>query len=438
MKILEEAIPVKNSVPVTATLKFTRHGPVLFEDTTNHKAYALRAAYLEFPGTAVYLASLRVDQAQNWDQFVDAMEHHYCPSENMVYADVNGNIGWFGGSIQPIRPNWNGLLPVPGNGEYEWQGFLPTKLLPRILNPPAGFFGTANQYNVPPGYPFTFLSAHEWTDPFRFERIEEFLSSGHNFQLTDSEKLQADELSLPAQQLVPLLTRLTSTDPAVSAALAQLRNWNYVLSKDSVPATIYELWVNQLNPNVVALYVPAAARSVFGSLTLTTLIQLVSSPDNAFGPSPVAGRDAVLLQTLAQALAQATALLGSDMSKWQWGNLHHETLYHGLSAADPAMAALLNVGPLPTGGDGYTVHNTGYRLSDFDQNTGSSYREVMDLSNWDNSITINNPGQSGNPYSLHYRDLFPIWSAVQYVPMSFSRGEVDRNTEETIVLQPKQ
>jgi penicillin amidase len=438
MKVINETINVKGTVPVTSTLKFTRHGPVLFEDITNHKAYALRAAYLEHPGTAVYLAALRVDQAQNWQEFVRAMEYHYCPSENMVYADVKGNIGWFGGSIQAIRPNWNGLLPVSGNGSYEWQGFLPTSLLPRILNPPQGFFASANQYNVPPGYPFTFLSAHEWTDPFRFNRIMEVLSSGGNFGLTASENLQYDELSLPAQQLVPLLKGLTSPDPNVTAALGILQNWNFVLSKDSVAATIYELWVNALNPNVVAVYVPASVRSIFGSLVLTKLVELVSSPDSAFGANPIAGRNAVLLTSLSQAVAQAQTLLGSDMSKWQWGKLHNETLYHVLSGAvNPATRAILNVGPLPMGGDGYTVHNTGYNLSNFDQNTGSSYREIMDLNNWDNSLTVNNPGQSGDQYSAHYKDLFPLWAQGQYVPMLFSKQEIEKNAEETFFLLTK-
>jgi penicillin amidase len=438
MKAIEETISVKKAAPVTVTLKFTRHGPVLFEDTTHHKAYALRAAYLEFPGTAAYLASLRINQAQNWQEFVAAMEHHYCPSENMVYADVDGNIGWFGGSIQPIRPNWNGLLPVPGNGDYEWQGFLSPSLLPRILNPKEGFFASANQFNLPPDYPHISVSAHEWTDPFRFNRIEDFLGAGRNLTIADSERLQYDEVSLPAKQLVPLLARLSSSDPDVTAALGQLRNWNYVLSKDSVPAAIYELWVNMLNPNVVALYVPIAARPVFGTLALTKLIQIVSSPDIAFGSNPIAGRNAVLVQSLAQAVARAKTLLGSDMTKWQWGNLHHETLFHGLSpAVNSATQALLNVGPLPTGGDGYTVHNTGYQLSDFNQNTGSSYREVMDLGHWDNSVTINSPGQSGDPNSPHYRDLFPFWSSGRYVPMLFSREEIKKQTEKIFILRPK-
>jgi len=437
MRIVVETIPVRGSSPVTVSLKFTRHGPVIYEDMAHQKAYALRAAYLEHEGTAAYLASLRVDQARNWDEFVAGMERHYTPSENMVYADVDGNIGWFGCSIAPIRPNWNGLLPVPGNGDYEWAGFLDTRLLPRILNPEEGFFASANQYNIPDDYPYTNISAHEWTDPYRFNRIVEVLQSGSGFTVADSERLQYDELSLPARELAPLLVGLGASDPDVEAARRMLVDWDYVLSKESVAAAIFELWVTQLHRNVFALYVPPEARGVFGSGNRTLLISLVTSPDEAFGSDPIAGRNAVLMQSLAETVDALRLRLGPDISGWQWGNLHHMTYEHQLSpAVSPQKQAILNVGPLPMGGDGFTVHNTGYRQSDFNQNTGASYREVADLANWDRSVTLNSPGQSGDPYSSHYRDLFPLWAEGRFVPMLFSRDRVMQAAEQIFVLRP--
>jgi penicillin amidase len=439
MKIINETFAVKGKSPVTAQLKFTRHGPVIYQDPAHNKAYALRAAYLEHEGTAAYLASLRIDQAKNWAQFVKAMEKHYCPSENMVYADSKGNIGWFGGSIAPIRPNWNGLLPVPGNGDYEWAGFLSTSKLPRIFNPEEGFFASANQFNVPPGYPYIQYSAHEWTDPYRFNRIEEVLGSGSGFTVEDSEKLQYDDFSLPAKELVPLLEGLSSVDPDVQAALNSLLNWDYELSKESVPASIFELWVQQLKTNVRNLYVPAAARSTFGTLGQTVLFQLLSSPDSAFGTDPIAGRNAILIQSLAEAVnrLKTTYFSGLDMSQWKWGDLHYMKYVHALSSVvDPSTQALLNVGPLPQSGDGYCVHNTGYS-SDFNQNTGSSYKEVMDFKNFDNSEGLNSPGQSGDPNSVHYQDLFPLWDEGTFVPLYFSVDEILRSTEDILILQPK-
>jgi len=437
MRLVPETIPVKNAAPATVTLKFTRHGPVLSEDPAHHKAYALRAAYLEHEGTAPYLASLGIDQARNWDEFVQAMEEHYTPSENMAYADVDGNIGWFGCSIAPVRPNWNGLLPVPGNGDFEWQGFLDTKLLPRLLNPSSGFFASANQYNVPDGYPHTSISAHEWVPPFRLNRILEVLRQGTRLSIGDSTKLQYDELSLPARLIVPLVTRLDSSDPDVASALTELQRWDYLLSKDSVAATIYELWITQLHRDVFALYVPPNARSIFGPGDRMRLVQLVTSPDKSFGPDPIAGRDSLLLQALSKALTTLKGRLGTDVTAWQWGKLHHMTYEHDL-AVDAAKKTVLDVGPLAVGGDGYTVRNTGYRESDFNQNTGASYREVMDLSDWDRSLTLNSPGQSGDPNSPHYRDLFQLWAEGNFVPMLFSRQKALDAAEHIYELHPRE
>ncbi len=438
MKIIEEAFNVKGKNPVTAQLKFTRHGPVIYEDPAHNKAYAIRAVYLEHPGTAVYLASLRVDQARHWHDFLQAMYYHYCPSENMVYADVNGNIGWFGGSLAPIRPNWSGLLPVPGNGDYEWQGFLSTKELPNALNPEQGFFASANQFNVPPEYPHIGLSAHEWTDDYRFDRIVEVLSSGKGFTAKDSERLQYDDLSLAAEQLVPLLRGLSSPDSDITRALNYLLNWDYVLSKDSVPGSIYELWVQQLKTNVRNLYVPTPARSTFGTLSQTALFKLLSSPDSAFGPDPIAGRNALLVQSLGEAVGRlkTTYFPGKDMSEWKWGNLHFMKYVHALSpAVDPSTQDLLNVGPLPQSGDSYTVHNTGYS-SNFNQSSGASYREIIDLKNFDNSVGLNSPGQSGDPKSSHYEDLFPLWNEGNFVPLYYSFEKILSVTEDIVILQP--
>jgi penicillin G amidase len=438
MKILDETFNVKGKAPVTAQLKFTRHGPVIYQDPAHNKAYALRAIYLEHEGTAVYLASLRVDQARNWHEFLKAMYYHYCPSENMVYADVEGNIGWFGGSLAPIRPNWNGLLPVPGNGDFEWNGFLSTKKLPTVFNPDQGFFASANQCNVPPGYPYIGISAHEWTDDYRFDRITEVLSAGKSFTVEDSKKLQYDDLSLPAEQLVPLLQGLGSTNPDITKALGYLLNWNYILSKNSVPATLFELWVQQLKTNVRNLYVPASARTTFGTLSQTALFKLLSSPDSAFGQDPIAGRNDLLIQSLGEAVnrLKTTYFPSKDMSLWKWGDLHFMKYFHALSpVVDPSTQSLLNVGPLPQSGDSYTVHNTGYG-SDFNQNTGASYREIIDLRHFDNSVGLNSPGQSGDPKSTHYEDLFPLWDEGKFVPFYYGFDKILGFTEDILILRP--
>lgn len=438
MRTVSETIPVRDGSPVSTELRFTRHGPVLYEDIVNHKAYALRAAYLEFPGTAAYLASLRVDQAQNWTEFTAAMERHFTPSENMVYADVDGNIGWFGGSIQPIRANWNGQLPVPGDGRYEWNGYLAPLNLPRILNPSQGFYASANEFNIPAGYPYLSISdPGDWADPSRVRRIKEVLQSSVRHSVQDSMRLQYDEQSLPARELVPLLAGLTSSNAQVNAAIQALTGWNQVVSADSIAATVFELWQPLVISRVSDLYVPASGRSVFGNLNRRLVVRYLTAPDGTFGSDPVAARNALLLDTLAAATTQATTLLGADMTKWQWGSLHHMQFVHALSPALPhETAQLFDTVRVPLGGDGNTVHATSYRTSDFRQTGGASYRQVIDVGAWDNSMTLNTPGQSGDPRSSHYRDLLPFWASGTFIPMSYSLEKVKSVTESVLILKP--
>lgn len=431
MKLVEETFQVKGESPVNAQLKFTRHGPVIYEDPAHRKAYALRAVYLEHEGTAAYLGALRINQARNWDEFLMAMDRHYCPSLNMVYADVEGNIGWMGGSIAPIRPNWTGLLPVPGNGDYEWAGYLDTRKLPRVLNPPEGFFASANQYNLPEGYAYADVSNREWTDPFRYDRIMEVLGSGRRITVGDSMRLQLDEMSLPARELVPLLGSLRSEDLDTNAALKLLRGWDYVLSRTSAAAAVYEFWISRLHENVFQLYVPASAKRLFGEGNRRVLIRLLYNPDGAFGQDPI------LMKSLEEAVTALKGKLGPDMSKWEWGALHHIAYDHMLSGAvDETNRKLINVTSFPRGGDVYTVNNTRYRSSDYRQDWGASYRQVIDLGDWDRSVAINTPGQSGDPKTNHYRDLFPLWADGKYFPLFYSRSKIESVTEEVLILQP--
>jgi penicillin amidase len=438
MKVIEEVFSVRGGDTARALLKFTRHGPVLYEDAENRKAYALRATWLEHEGTAAYLGSLRINQAQNWQGFLDAMSRHYNPSLNMVYADTAGNIGWFGGSLAPKRPNWNGLLPVPGDGKYEWSGYLEPGMLPSVYNPKEGFFATANQFNLPEDYPYAHVSGHEWSDPFRYDRVWEVLRSGRRFTIGDTMQLQLDELSLPARGLVPLLRALSSPSPEVDSALKLLRGWDYVLSRESTAAAIYELWVQRLHENVFNLYLPAGARPIFGTGSRRVLLRLLYSPDGAFGADPLSGRDALLLKSLEEAATALREKLGPDMGRWKWGDLHHAAYESMLSAAaDAPTRRLLDTVSVQRGGDGYTVNNTGFRTSDYRQTGGASYRQVIDLGDFDNSVAINTPGQSGNPGSPHYKDLFSLWAEGKYFPLFFSRDRIEGVTEEVLTLQPK-
>lgn len=440
MRVVKEAVTVRGQAePVATELRFTRHGPVVQVDTARGKAYAVRAAYLEFPGTAAYLASLRLNQAANWTEFTEGMARHFTPGENMVYADVDGNIGWFGGALAPIRPraDWSGMLPVPGDGRYEWAGYLPGSLLPRVLNPQQGFFATANEFNVPADYAYRSMSANAWAEPYRFQRASEVLAASSGHTVADSARLQFDELSIPARTLGPLLAGLTSTDPEVNEALLMLRGWNHAVSVDSAAATIHELWMPRLQARVSELMVPAAGRSLFGSLSRPVVLAKLAAPDATFGADAAAGRDAVLLDTLKASLEELKRLRGWDKSAWQWGQLHHIQFEHELTPfLTEAQAAPLATPRYPVGGDNDTLHRASYRTSDFRVTSGASYRQVIDLADWDNSLAINVPGQSADPQSPYYKNLIEAWAKGEYFPMAFSRAKVDAQRADSLTLRP--
>lgn len=434
MRVVRDTIPVKGEAPVPVDLKYTRHGPVLAEDPAHHKAYALRAAWMDV-GAAPYLASLRMDQAESWEEFREACSYSRIPSENMVWADVKGNIGYQAVGVAPLRPNWSGLVPVPGDGRYEWAGYLPIKALPHALDPAKGYIATANNYLFPPGYAYPEAIHYTWTDPYRASRISAVLGSGALFTVADMVRLQNDVTSIPARSLVPLLRDVPIDDATAAKARDLLIHWNGVLDADSVAAGVYEMWMRRLLPNLRDLVVPKAAQP-FLTLSLKKAIDWLNAPDGRFGADPIAGRNELLVRSLDEAVADLTKKLGPDMSRWQWGQdaYHHALIRHPLDeVVNAAMRAKLDVGPYPRGGDGYTIDATG---GGDNQVSGGSMKIVADTENWDDSLGLNNPGQSGDPGSPHYRDLFELWARGRYFPIFFSRAKVESVAEARITLTP--
>jgi penicillin amidase len=436
MRVVKDTIRVKGEAsPVAVDLKFTRHGPVLSADPAHHKAYALRAAWME-PGSAPYLASLRMDQAKTWEEFVEACTYSRIPSENMVWADRAGNIGYQAVAITPLRPNWSGLVPVPGDGRYEWNGYLPINALPHVVNPEKGYFATANNYLFPRDYQYKEALHYTGADPFRASRIGEVLGSAQLHTVADMMRLQNDNVSLPARSLVPLLRDVAAAGDALKARDLLLA-WNFSVDADSVAAGVYEMWQRRLSANIRTLVVPKEAQSFIGQPSMKRVIDWLNAPDGRFGADPVKGRDELLSRSLAEAVAELTKKLGPEIGAWRWGQekYHHALIRHPLEAvAPPDLRAKLNVGPYPRGGDSYTVSATGNADN---QTSGGSLKIIADTENWDNSVGLNNPGQSGDPSSPHYRDLFEIWSRGKYFPISYSRSKVESVTEERQLLSPR-
>ncbi|MEP6801214.1 MAG: penicillin acylase family protein [Acidobacteriota bacterium] len=440
-RVLREEIRVRDAAAVQAELSFARHGPVIFVDREKNRAYGVRSAWLE-AGMSPYFGSVDTMRAKTFERFRRSMAHWGAPTENQVYADVRGNIGWVAGGLAPRRPNWDGLLPVPGDGRYEWAGFWRGDQLPFAFNPESGFIATANQMNLPPGYPREERRlGFEWGNPSRYERLVEVLSALHRVSIADSLRLQNDLFSIPARRLVALLAPLSAPDTTTAAALEMLKGWDFVERGTAAAPALFEVWVSRhLGKAFREAVVPPAASQAIAAIDFAVLLEGLESPGSVLENDPAAAarkRDDLMLSTLRAAWTDMETLEGPDPTTWKWDRLHHNLLQHPFSAiVGAAQRAKINVGPLPRGGGPHTPNVSSYRPADFRQTSGASVRLVIDVGRWDESRAINYPGQSGDPDSPHYRDLAPSWLAGESFPLLYSRRAIERSAERRIVLVP--
>jgi penicillin amidase len=385
LRVIREEIKVKGEAPRAVDIRISRHGPVFYIDQRSRKAYALRSIFTE-PGTAPYLANLRLGQSKSCKEFLDQAMYWKAPSENLICGDVDGNIGFQASALTPNRKGWMGRLPVPGTGQYEWDGFRAD--LPREYNPARGFVATANHNIHPKGFspPVMFKTTN--TVPYeRITRIHQVLTPGQKHSLEDSKALQHDVHSLRGGLDQRAFKGWTARDQMVERARAMVADWDLKLTPDSVPAAIYVTWRRF-----------ETQRTQDGSTAPLT-------------PALVEGQ-------LQQAIFRLTKEHGADWRQWRYGRVHVQAFPH------PVLAAY----DLPTverrGGNGAVAAD------------GASYREIIDVGNWDNSLTINTPGQSGQPESKFYGNLLPLWANDEYFPMLFSRAAVDGKAAHRLKLTP--
>lgn len=436
MDILVEKIEVKGAPAREVRLAFTRHGPVLYEDKANRRIWVLRAAWLD-EGMAPYFGSMEYMRASNWDQFRAAMNRWGAPGENQVYADTDGNIGWIPGGLTPIRPNWDGLMPVPGDGRYEWNGYRNMDELPFAYNPEAGYIATANQNTIPPEHPaFKKGIGYEWNDTTRARRLQSLLSKSSPFSVADSLAWQNDTVSSEALRLLGLLHGLRSPDQRTQQALTLLQQWDGNIRADSAATAIFEVWLSEPLPlATIGAVLPESQASLIAAGSREHVIEILENPQQWMKPQQ---RDGILLHSLEQALDILDERLGSDMNLWRWGQLHVAEFIHPLSAiVDDTMKRRLDVGNWPMNGDDATLMMAWYGEKDFHLAGGASFRMVLDVGNWDSSMAINVPGQSGDLDSPHYRDLVSLWLKGEYFPLLYSRAAVEAATETRFSLKPR-
>jgi len=417
-----DTVRVKGESPRVMVLQFTAHGPIVSIDSVRRRAFAIRSVHSE-PGTASYLGSLAMDRARNWRQFEAAMTRWLMPSENMIYADVSGNIGWIAAGLMPKR-SWSGLLPVPGDGSREWKGFVPGLQLPRSFNPTSNFINTSNDNILPLGY--TTPISYEWATRYRADRVREVLQGTSRFSVADFGALQHDDMSLLAAALVPQLRTAVERgggEPRPDAAT--LITWNLRMSRDQIAPTVFSAWAPALYRRAMVRET-AALGAVAALLAQRPSYSWLESYLQRHAGTPAT--DSMLLTALDEAVAEVTRRFGADRSAWRWGVVHTASFRHPLTAA-------YDLTPASRSGDGNTVNATGG--ANFRQTAGASFREVIDLADFDRSIVTNVPGQSGDPRSPHYADLLPLWASDTYFPLVYSRARVEAETERVTWMVPK-
>jgi len=429
---VEETIAIRGSASRTLRLRYSVHGPVLLHDPARRRATALASVKM-MPGAMEGFAMIAINLARDWVGLKEAFKLHPSPT-NFHYADIDGNHGWQVIGAAPVRGGGHdGLMPVPGDGRYDWTGRFGAETLPRDYNPAKGWFATANQNNLPADYPVPL--AFSFREPYRYERIVEVLEKQPRHSIADSAELQQDVMSTPALQLVALLPATPSA--AGKPAADMLRGWDGRLGVDSAEAALFEILWADLGKRVLDSIVPAQARELVPSIAAGELIRLLRAPDARFGADRGATRDRLFDEALAAAWSEARRLMGNDPAGWRWGALHRVRIAHPLARIPAIAAAFPPIEGGQSAGDNYTVNarwvaaSQGYRLSG-----GASYLQVIDVGDWDNSLYLNLPGQSADPQSPHYRDHYAPWIAGDMQKLPFSRAAVDAQARSRTVLTP--
>ncbi len=411
-RIRKETIRVKGQDPVTILVRETVYGPVISDvvKAPGEKPLALRWISLD-PGDTTLEAFLRIDQARDWKSFNEALAYYVAPSQNFVYADVEGNIGYLAPGKIPIRkPGHSGAYPVVGTGEWDWQGFIPFDELPRTLNPPQGYVVTANNKVTPKAYPYTITV--DWADPYRARRITELITAKPKLDVEDMARIQADEVSLLFRDFRPVIALLQPKSEAGKKWKQRLLAWEGREDIRSEEATVFEAWYTELTR------LPAKEVGQAHWDQPRYLLKAMREGDLACGGS--------CLGFASQALDRVVERLGEVKP---WGQVHQAVFVHFVMSKDDRVRRIFER-KIAHGGDRFTVNVGPYRAADFRMAWGPSYREIVDLSALEKSRFIHPMGQSGNVMSPNYDDLLPLWAQNRYLPMR--RGE----TKARLVLEP--
>ncbi len=455
--VMREEIRVKGRrAPHIEEIVITRHGPIVnrvIPVSDGTPPLALR--WTGYEPSKISRAINLINRARNWNEFSGAVRDWTAPSQNMVYADRAGNIGYYQPGLIPIRAKGMGLTPAPGwTGEYEWTGWIPHEELPHAFNPPEHLIASANNQVVGNNYPY-FLTL-DYSNGYRAARITALLCEKEKLSPDDFARIQRDFYCAPAKKFVAHLRDLKPRDPFERRALDELRSWDYNLTADSVAGGVYKtieyfalrrVFGDKLGEGLVDYYIGVGVHpllapiSLYYDRSLVRLEQILQDEHSPWYKDVVTGqartREDVLVLALGDAVAALRKQYGDDAGKWTWGNLHRLEFKHTLGGVKP-LNLLFNRPSLSMGGDGSTVWQVAYvpQFPIKQLHFVPSWRQIIDLADWDNSRAINLPGQSGHPASKHYDDMIGPWSRDEYHRLWWSRSQVEQHAEKRLVLEP--
>jgi penicillin amidase len=447
--VIEEVIPVKGKAqPHLEKVIVTRHGPII-SDVVGQPNLRLAVRSMALRPSPSLTGWLNLNKAGNWDEFVLAMRQIEAPQLSVSYADIEGNIGYWMTGRAPIRAKGDGRTPAPGwDGEYEWVGEIPFEEMPHALNPQQGFIVHTNNKIVGEDYPY--YLGNVWMNGSRARRIEAVLRSREKISRAEMCRLHTDYTTLPGKELAEKLQKVTLHDPKALQAQSLLAQWNGELTADSLGGCVYEvtrlaLARNLLEPalgkDLTEQYLGKAFSPVLMTLheffghDISLILRMLDQPQN-WWVEQAGGLQTWIEKSLREAITWLENKLGTQTSAWQWGKIHGAVFPHPLGLQKPLNLAF-NRGPYPIGGDADTPCQTAYMPHQPYHNNAwaPSFRQVVDLDDLTQSVTIAPPGQSGHIASGHYDDLIEPWIKGEYHPQLWTREQVERETKGKLVLK---
>ena len=448
-EVREEVIRVRGELPVRLPVRRTRHGPVISDLMPEQDRERLGDSVLAVAWTALhdrdasYRALLGLQGASDRQEFEAALRDFVGPQQNMVYADVDGNVGFVAPAWLPRRHPANrlrGAYPSPGwDALYDWNGFLPFEELPRQFNPPGGLIATANNPIVGSDYPhhITF----DWEETYRIRRIRELMSADPAHSIEDARRAHGDGVSPMAQDFLGFLLDADPLSDRAAQAIAMLSAWDGDMDANRPEPLIFSYWYRQLESEIYADEfgsVFAEARRNRPTFIWNVLNDRQVWCDNV-GTATVEACDQIVSSALAKAVGDLAEEYGSDMSAWRWGDAHYARMRHLPFTVVPLVNDFVDV-RIPVSGGPYTVNRGNYDSSDeqspFAMTHGASFRAIYDLNDLDRSVYILVPGQSGNPLSPDYRSFVEPWRNIEYIPMTTDRSVYTAGARGTVVLSP--